>query len=164
MRTRRATSTRLQSTGAAAVVAWDHTSLAVTDIARSLEFYRVAFGYELVSAHRGMTDLIERIAGMRGLTCDLVQLRLPASQHRLELISFRPPAREDRVRPPTGHVAFVVADLDASLEAVERLGAERLGEVTTFPEGRAVYCREPGASVFELFQLAVESGDRAEDS
>jgi catechol 2,3-dioxygenase-like lactoylglutathione lyase family enzyme len=139
--------------GAAAVVAWEHSSLAVAGFDRALDFYRAAFGYELVFEDRGMTDLIERVAGVPGLECDLAQLRLPGSEHILELIAFRAPPAEGSVRPPSGHVAFQVADLDHALAEVLRLGAEQLGEVTAFPEGRSVYCREPAGSVFELSEV-----------
>lgn len=141
------------TSGEAAVVIWEHSSLAVDDLDRALAFYRVAFGYELVFEDRGMTGLIERVAGLPGLECDLAQLRLPGSQHGLELIAFRNPCAVGRERPPTGHVAFQVVDLDRALKVVRELGAEQLGEVTVFPEGRSVYCREPAGSVFELCEV-----------
>jgi catechol 2,3-dioxygenase-like lactoylglutathione lyase family enzyme len=129
---------------------WSHSGLAVLDLDRSVAFYGAAFGFELVFEVRGMTELIERIAGVGGLGCDLAQLRRPGSRHVLELIAFRNPAAEVEARPPVGHVAFEVADVDPALAAVDALGAEQVGEVTRFPEGRSVYCREPGGSVFEL--------------
>jgi len=137
----------------AAVVAWAHSCLAVDDLDRALAFYCEAFGYELVFEDRGMTDLIERVAGIPGLECDLAQLRLAGSEQLLELIAFRNPRDVRGGNPPSGHVAFHVADLDRALEEVERLGAQKLGEVTTFPEGRSVYCREPAGSVFELSEV-----------
>jgi catechol 2,3-dioxygenase-like lactoylglutathione lyase family enzyme len=129
---------------------WSHSSLAVRDLDRAVNFYREAFGFELVFQARGMSDLIERIAGVDGLRCDLAQLRCGRSGHVLELIAFRNPAAAVDARPPVGHVAFEVADVDPALAAVGALGAELVGEVTPFPEGRSVYCREPGGSVFEL--------------
>jgi catechol 2,3-dioxygenase-like lactoylglutathione lyase family enzyme len=133
-------------------VLWEHSSLAVDDLERSIGFYREAFGYDVTFAERGMKRLIEQIAGIRGLECDLAQLRSPASEHVLELIAFRHPTAEivSLGRPPAAHVAFRVTDIFRALGAVEVLGAEPLGEVTAFPDGRSVYCREPGGSVFEL--------------
>lgn len=136
--------------GAAGVFGCDHTSLAVGDLDRAIDFYRSAFGCEVVFEDRGMRDLIERVAGVPGLECDLAQLRLPQSQHLLELIAFRNPQAQWGGGPPSGHVAFLVADIDRALAEVELLGARLLGEVTVFPEGRSVYCREPSGSVFEL--------------
>lgn len=127
-----------------------HSSLAVDDLDRAVAFYREAFGCELVFEDHGMTDLIEDVAGMPGLQCDLGMLSLPGSDQLLELIAFRNPAAAFDSRPPCGHVEFVVAGLDRACVEVERLGAERVGAVTAFPEGRSVYYREPSGSVFEL--------------
>jgi catechol 2,3-dioxygenase-like lactoylglutathione lyase family enzyme len=133
------------------VLAWEHSSLAVLDLDRSVAFYECALGYEVVFTEREMTSMIEQIAGIPGLRCDLAQLRRPGSDHILELIAFRHPGADVASGlPPAGHVAFRVASFDRALAAVEELGATRLGEVTEFPDGRSVYCREPGGSIFEL--------------
>lgn len=130
--------------GAVGVDAWERTCLAVNDLGCALAFYRAAFGYEPVFEARGMRDQIESITGRPGLECDLARLRSPRSDHVLELIEFR------HGPVPAAHVAFTVPDLERALREVERLGAERLGEVTAFVEGRAVYCQEPAGSIFEL--------------
>ncbi len=140
--------------GIAGAVGWEHTCLAVEDIDRAVTFYRSAFGYQPVFEARGMTDLMRGIVGVPELSCDLVQLRAPLSGHVLELIAVRavPPAQRDHgpTRPGTAHVAFAVPDLERALAAVRVLGAEPIGSVTTFPDGRSVYCREPSGSFFEL--------------
>jgi predicted enzyme related to lactoylglutathione lyase len=133
------------------MLTWEHSSLAVLDLDRSVAFYECAFGYDVVFAEHGMSSLIAQIAGIPGLRCDLAQLRRPGSEHILELIAFANPAADVAPElPPAGHVAFRVAVLDRALELVEKLGATRLGQVTEFPDGRSVYCREPGGSIFEL--------------
>jgi catechol 2,3-dioxygenase-like lactoylglutathione lyase family enzyme len=135
-----------------------HVSLAVRDLERSVAFYRAVVGAEPVFEARGMTDLIRATTGLPGIASDLVQLRLPDSDVRLELIAFRdvPPGREDDapVRAGHGHVCFGVAALDAALVDAERHGAERVGEVVDYPDGRSVYLREPGGSVLELEEPA----------
>jgi catechol 2,3-dioxygenase-like lactoylglutathione lyase family enzyme len=138
-----------------AVKVWHHTSLAVSDLERAVDFYRRAFGYEVLYQERGMAEQIARMTGMPGLTCDLAQLRSPVSGHVLELIAFKGAGSGDPqpLRPGAAHVAFYVDDLEAALAKVERLGAVRLGEITQFDEGRSVYCREPAGSFFELEQL-----------
>jgi glyoxylase I family protein len=138
--------------GAAGVVGLTHASLAVADVDLSVPFYCEAFGCEQVFEARGMTDLIQSVAGMPELRCDLAILRVPGSAQLLELIAFRNPGAEVESRPPCGHVEFAVADLERSLAAVERLGARPVGRVTSFPEGPSVYYSEPGGSVFELTQ------------
>jgi catechol 2,3-dioxygenase-like lactoylglutathione lyase family enzyme len=136
--------------GTAGAVACTHSSLAVDDLDRSVAFYRDAFGCEPVFEARDMTDLIQSVAGVDGLHCDLAILRLPGGSHLLELIAFRNPSAPVRSEPPCGHVEFAVTDLVRSIASVEELGATAVGEVTVFPEGPSVYYREPGGSVFEL--------------
>ena len=140
-----------------AVKVWHHTSLAVSDLKRAIDFYRRAFDYEVLFEERGMAEQIARMTGSPGLICDLAQLRSPVSGHVLELIAFKGAAAGDPqpLRPGAAHVAFHVDDLEAALAKVKRLGAVPLGEITQFDEGRSVYCREPAGSFFELEQLKV---------
>lgn len=145
--------------GQAQVTAWDHTSLAVADLDCAIDFYRAAFGYEPVFIERGMSDQIESIVGVVGLRCDLAQLRFPASGHVLELIAFASPDEVEvrgPVRPGQAHVAFTIADLDGAIERIRPLGAEPVGVVTQFEEGRAVYLTEPSGTIFELSESAAD--------
>ncbi|MEQ8965470.1 MAG: VOC family protein [Azospirillaceae bacterium] len=138
---------------------WAHASLAVTDIDVSGDFYRRAFGFETVFEERGMAREIAETVGIAGVTCDLVQLRHPASGVVFELIAFRGAGGEKvPPGPPRGHIALVVADLAAAEAELLRLGAERVGEIVAFDEGPAAYYREPGGSVVELEQLHAPEG------
>lgn len=140
-----------------AVKVWHHTSLAVTDLDMAIAFYRAAFDCQIIFEERGMAGQIAAMTGIAGLTCDLAQLRMPVSDHVLELIAFRgpqvPAADARPLRPAAAHIAFYVDDVDAAVAKVESLGAVRLGAITRFDEGRSVYCRAPGGSFFELEEL-----------
>ncbi len=136
--------------GAAGAVGCTHSSLAVDDIDESVSFYREAFACRLVFEARDMEELIQSVAGLPDLRCDLAILEVPGGAHLLELIAFRNPAAPVRHNPPGGHIEFAVANLERSIVAVEALGATPVGRVTDFPEGPSVYYREPGGSVFEL--------------
>jgi len=134
-----------------------HASLAVKDLEASLRFYVSLFGFECTFRADDLTDEVARLTGQRGLACRLAQMKRPG-EGVVELIEFAP---ADGSRPasgtgtvPTGHLAFAVEDLDDALADVGRAGAEPLGEIVPFPEGRCVYCREPGGSVFEFEELA----------
>jgi len=138
---------------------WHHSSLTVSDIDQSANFFGRAFGFVPNFTVRNMTREIASITGVESLQCDLMQLVAPESDHVLELIAFHhPTVRKEPDTPQPlqigqAHVGFIVEDLDAALIRVEALGACRLGAVTEFSEGRAAYCREPGGSVLELEEL-----------
>jgi len=138
---------------------WAHASLAVTDLDASSGFYRAAFGFETVFEERGMAREIAETVGIDDVTCDLAQLRHPASGLVLELIAFRGAGGETvPPGPPRGHVALVVTDIAAAEAEVLSLGAVRVGEIVAFEEGPAAYYREPGGSVVELEQLHAPEG------
>ena len=144
-----------EASGEAHARAWEHTALAVTNLDRAIAFYHKAFGYEVfLGPERGMSEQIASVAGLPSLECDLAQLRSAISGHVLELLAFRnvPLGSEEHgpTRPGSGHVSFVVDDLETALAAVERLGGSPLGEVTCFPDGRRVYCRDPSGTAIEL--------------
>jgi catechol 2,3-dioxygenase-like lactoylglutathione lyase family enzyme len=134
-----------------------HVGLAVDDLKRSVEFYASSFGARVVLNAPAMRDLIRRTTGLPEVTCDLAQLELVPGATLLELIEFRdvPPGRLDQapVRPGHGHVCLVTADFDDTMARCVGLGAAVIGEVVEYPEGRAVYLREPGGSVLELEEL-----------
>lgn len=137
------------------VLAWHHTSLAVSDIDTGAAFFVAALGFSPEFEVRGMADQIARLTAADGLTCDLVQLVHPASGQRLELIAFHPPggARAGDplpLRPGAAHAAFIVPDLVSARAAIEAHGAEVLGEIVGFDEGPALYARVPGGAFIEL--------------
>lgn len=134
----------------------DHVSLAVADIDRSLAFYGAAFGYELAFIERDMAKEIRSMTGMEHLTCHLAQMARADGGPRLELIEFRHHELAAQPLPLTagcGHVAFSVDDLDDALRQAVSAGAQPLGSITSFPEGRSTYCRAPGGSFFELLEM-----------
>jgi catechol 2,3-dioxygenase-like lactoylglutathione lyase family enzyme len=144
-------------------IAWVHTGLAVRDLDRASAFYQAAFGYELAFREGGISREIAEITGVDGQVCDLAQLRSPHSGHVLELLQFHgfeaseSGLPEAPLRPGQAHLAFTVEDLDEALNHVRSLGAVMVGQIAGFPEGRAVYCREPGGSFFEMEEVGGES-------
>lgn len=135
---------------------WHHTSSVVSHLDEALEFRRRTLGLEVVFVEYGMSTQIQSMLGQGGITCDLAQTRLPVSGHVQEFIAFHdvPPGLDPRlpVRVGQGHVAYVVADLEASVRTLVAQGAEQIGNITDFAEGPAVYCWAPTGEVIELEQ------------
>lgn len=136
-----------------------HSCLTVSDFDAAKRFYAEAFGFEPVWELRD-TSLVEGYVGATGVRADIAQLISPISEHVFELITFHdvPIARRGTspLAPGTGHICFAVADIEAALEILRRLGSEMLGHVTQDEGGggHGCYCREPSGSVFELYQKA----------
>lgn len=135
---------------------WHHTGVAVDDLDAAIGFYRTTLGFEVVFEVRDLDDLIQQLTGVDGLRVDLAQLRSPMSEHVLELLRFSDiPDDIDPVLPVRAgmaHAAYLVEDLDASIAALEEAGGSLYGQITTFAEGRGIYCRTPVDTVVELLE------------
>ncbi|WP_375386140.1 VOC family protein [uncultured Microbacterium sp.] len=134
--------------------AWHHCGLVVEDVDRAVEFYRTTLGFQVEFEVRGMDSPFQRMVGVDGIDCDLVQLRAPLSPVRLELITVRgvPDGLDSRLPVHVGvsHTAFQVEDLDGSVAYVCAAGGRAVGEIVEFAEGRAVYYYTSAGTVLEL--------------
>lgn len=130
-----------------------HFSAVVDDLDRTVAFYGDAFGFVASLPPTDLGDAFARMVGEEGLSARLAQLVHPDRPETLEFVACpgRPGAAADAV--PLAHVAFCVPDLEAALETARAAGAELMGEIVAFAEGRSAYCRAPGGSVFELEEL-----------
>lgn len=134
----------------------DHFSLAVSEIDSSIRFYCDVLGYELLFIERDMAKEIRSMTGLERLSCHLAQMTHQQGGPRLELIEFLDhdlPALSHPLPAGSGHLGVEVENLDSALEDVRAGGANAIGKVTVFPEGRSTYCREPGGSFFELLEM-----------
>lgn len=138
-------------------IKWHHSSLAVSSLDQASRFYQEVFGFKETFRVKDMKKEIASVAGVKNLRCDLAQLEHPQSPHVLELIAFRGDTNLREIPKPiqvgSGHISFVVDDLEGAVETVKKYGAEVLGSVTMFSEGKSIYCREPAGSFIELEEL-----------
>jgi catechol 2,3-dioxygenase-like lactoylglutathione lyase family enzyme len=137
-----------------------HAGLATSDLDASLAFYCGAFGYRATFRDDDLKDMVARLTHSPGLAVRLAQMKRPG-EAAVELLEFTPSALPVGAKPPAcgdgpppmGHLAFAVSDIDQALADLRTAGARPIGEVVMFPEGRCVYCREPGGTVFELEEV-----------
>ena len=144
--------------------AWHHTGLTVRDLSRALDFYRVAFGFEVEFEAMGLTDDVQRTMNVQRIRCDLIMCRTLTSAVRLELLRFTN-VPEDApsdlpLWPGSAHLAYAVEDLDAAIRQLEAAGGRQLGEVVRFPTGRSVYCWAGSRSGVVEFEEVRGAGNR----
>jgi catechol 2,3-dioxygenase-like lactoylglutathione lyase family enzyme len=139
-----------------------HTSFTVSDLDRSIAFYRDVLGLELRATIRRNTGWIAAMTGFEGANLRIAALGEPGGGHLLELIEYVAP-RGAPPRPiPTNdvgaaHVCFEVEDLHAEVERLHAAGAVFVGEVVQVTEppgagGWAAYFRDPDGIPLELHQ------------
>ena len=148
------------------VVSSDHTGITVSNVERSLAFWRDVMGFELSHTAHQKGELAKEITGVEGADIKLAVLRTPGG-HKIELLEYLAPA--DRKRATlracdvgSVHVAMLVEDLDAVLAQIGASGWRAAGKPQTLTKGpnagkRVVYVRDPDGTTIELLQIAKES-------
>ncbi len=144
------------------IISADHTGITVSNLERSLAFWRDVLGFELSHTAHQTGELAREITGVAGAEIKLAVLRAPGG-HKIELLEYvAPPDRKKDVdlRPcdvGSVHVALLVDDLEAVLESIAASGWKAVGKPQTLTSGpntgkRVVYVRDPDGTTIELMQ------------
>jgi catechol 2,3-dioxygenase-like lactoylglutathione lyase family enzyme len=139
-----------------------HTSLTVSDLERSLAFYRDVLGLEVAMQQEKEGGYLAKISGYPDAHVRMAQLELPGGSHRIELFQYLAPPGE---RPPLEprnvgitHVCLVVDDIHEAYERIRRApGVEPYSEPVELDSGAnkggfGLYVRDPDGITLELFQ------------
>ena len=135
-----------------------HIGLCVTDLERSLRFYRDRLGFAFEHDLHVEGEPTDTLLRLRGVVLDAVYLTRDGV--RLELLHFAgppaPPARERSMHERgLTHLSFRVADLDATLAALRAAGDRILDEtIIRFPDfgAAAAFVADPDGQLIELVQ------------
>jgi glyoxylase I family protein len=144
------------------ILAADHTGITVSDIERSLAFWRDGLGFELSHRAHQKGQLAEQITGVAGAEILIAVLKAPG--HKIELLEYRAPAdrrQQNHSRPcdlGAAHIALTVDNLDEILERIAASGWEAAGKPQTLTAGpnagkRVIYVRDPDGTTIEFMQL-----------
>jgi catechol 2,3-dioxygenase-like lactoylglutathione lyase family enzyme len=143
------------------IIAADHTGITVSDVERSLVFWRDVLGFELSHRAHQKGELAEQITGVQGAEILIAVVKAPG--HKIELLEYRAPADRKRVdaRPcdvGSAHIALVVDNLDPVLDRIAASGWKAAGEPQTLTAGpnagkRVIYVRDPDGTTIEFMQL-----------
>ena len=143
------------------VLATNHTSFTVSDLDRSVAFFRDALGFEVTSKAPRNPDIVSRITGIPGTEMLIAYVRGPG--HSLELIQYLGP-KEGRGRVRSlpcdvgfAHVAYDVDDIGAAIEAAADHHVHVIGEVAVIDQGpnaggKVAYLRDPDGVTIEFIQ------------
>jgi catechol 2,3-dioxygenase-like lactoylglutathione lyase family enzyme len=137
-----------------------HTGLTVSDLERSLGFWRDALGMVEAFSQEKQGGYLEAILAEPGAHVLMTHLEFPGGGHRIELFEFvAPEGQHVRPRPRDvgfSHVCVAVDDIEAVLARLLAAGGQALSppiDVDTGANrgGRGVYVRDPDGHVVELF-------------
>lgn len=152
------------------IIGAEHTSYTVRDLESAKIFYCDILGFEIAHARPEITNQYYRdvIGFPDGVTSDLY-LKIPGTDHRLELIQYRHPVgvQQDTTpnNPGSSHIAYIVDDLQAlykRLKAVDSVKIEFISEPVYLDEGPnkggwALYMKDPNGIIIEMFQAPPKS-------
>jgi catechol 2,3-dioxygenase-like lactoylglutathione lyase family enzyme len=141
------------------IKALDHISVTVSDMDRSLAFYRDLLGLKEVERHRLEGETISTMAGKPGVVMDVVRLAAPeTSDILLDLQQYLAP--EGKVSNARlgdvahSHFCFAVTDLDEAYAALSAKGVEFVSRPVQFDLGwgilDVVFLKDPDGFVLEL--------------
>jgi catechol 2,3-dioxygenase-like lactoylglutathione lyase family enzyme len=143
------------------VLAADHTGITVSNLKRSLTFWRDVLGFELSHQAHQKGELAEQITGVPGAEILIAVVKAPG--HKIELLEYRAPAdrKHAELRPCDAgsvHVALTVDNLDAVLETIAASGWKAAGTPQTLATGpnagkRVIYVRDPDGTTIEFMEL-----------
>ena len=142
------------------IISADHTGITVSNLEKSLGFWRDVLGFEFSHTAHQTGELAEEITGIPGAEIKLAVLKAPGG-HKIELLQYLAPDRKlATVRPcDVGfeHVALLVDDLDAVLKNIVDSGWKSAGKPQTLTTGpnagkRVVYVRDQDGTTIELMQ------------
>jgi catechol 2,3-dioxygenase-like lactoylglutathione lyase family enzyme len=139
-----------------------HTSRTVSNLERSLGFYRDLLGLELVADEELAGEGLARVVGVPGARLRVVELKIDEAC-LLELIEYHHPRGAPRLTSASAadvgahHFALAVDDLDAIHERLSSAGIRFTTAPTTIPSGlfagtRTTYCFDPDNLTVELVQ------------
>ena len=145
------------------IISADHTGITVSNLERSLAFWRDVLGFELSHTAHQTGELAKEITGVAGAEIKLAVLKTPGG-HKIELLEYlAPPDRKQIALRPSDvgsvHVALIVNDLDAVLDRIAASGWKAAGKPQTLRTGpnagkRVVYVRDPDGTTIEFMQVA----------
>lgn len=139
-----------------------HTGYTVSDLDRSLVFYRDVLGCEVIATQEKEGGYLAAIVGYPDAHVRMAHLRIPGGEHVLELFQYlAPPGETADVEPRNvgaSHICFVVDDLATVYERLSSSGVTSFVsppvEVDTGINrgGFGLYLRDPDGITVELFQ------------
>jgi glyoxylase I family protein len=144
------------------IIVADHTGITVSNLERSLAFWRDVLGFEFSHTAHQKGELAQEITGVEGAEIKLAVLRAPGG-HKIELLEYLAPADRKRadIRPcdvGSLHVALLVNDLETVLERIAALDWKAAGKPQRLQSGpnagkRVVYVRDPDGTTIEFMEL-----------
>ena len=135
-----------------------HTGIVVTDMARSLEFYRDLLGLTLALDFEERGEYIDTLSNVSGIRLRMVKLRADDGGlvELLHYISHPMSRAKDNKLCEIGptHMAFTVDSIDETYARLSGAGVKFNSTPIVSPDGKAkpTFCQDPDGTYLELVE------------
>ncbi len=136
-----------------------HTGLVVRDLEKSIAFYCGVLGLEVWRREIEEGNYIDNVVGIPNASLEWVKLKAPDGSV-VELLQYHshPDITRVEIAPSNrlgcSHIAFTVADLDATYRAMIAGGFHCNSMPQRSPDGgvKIIYCHDPDGIILELVE------------
>jgi catechol 2,3-dioxygenase-like lactoylglutathione lyase family enzyme len=143
------------------IYGFNHTAFVVSDLDRTIGFFKELLGFELASRAPRDAKAIEGMTGLEGVDIEIAYLR--GFGQWIELIRYKAPFGRGETPPKiyqdgAGHVALDVADIEAAVLASADYGLTSIGDIVTIDQGpnqgrKVVYLQSPDGLSVEFIEV-----------
>src|SRR5215212_337424 len=115
------------------IIGTDHTSYTVSDLTRTLAFYRDLLGFEVVWERAEIVHNYWRaVVGFPDAIARDAMLRVPGSDYQIELIEYKHPRGVPQNltpnNPGSSHVSYLVDDLQSFFARLKEANVQFISE------------------------------------
>lgn len=136
-----------------------HAGIVVSDMERSLKFYRDLLGLKVVKDFIEKGKYIDSILGLSGVQLRMVKL-IADDGSMIELLHYpshpnRPPLKTEIFDLGCSHIAFTVDSIDKEYERLMEKGVTFNCPPYVSPDGYAkvTFCHDPDGTSIELVEV-----------
>jgi len=138
-----------------------HTGYTVSDLDRSVAFYRDLLGCEVIATQEKQGGYLAAIVGYPEAHVRMAHLRVPGGSHVLELFQYlAPPGGAIEAEPRhvgVSHLCFLTDDLPSLYGRLREAGVDFVSPPVAVDTGinaggYGLYLRDPDGILVELFQ------------
>ena len=140
----------------------DHVGFTVSDLDRSLAFYRDLLEMEVLWERVYEEEYVRTLVGYPTLRLRCAYLQIPGSTAKVELLEYQNVPREQvelrRADPGNAHLALAVNDLDGLCRRLKQAGVKFVSEPVVSTAGhyqgaKTVYLHDPDGISVQLVEL-----------
>ena len=136
-----------------------HIGIAVTNMKKSLHFYRDLLGLEIVREMDESGEYIDNMLSLNNVNVKTVKMSANNGVTLIELLEFKSHPKENKQREiydiGASHVAFTVENLNEMYEYLLNLGVKFNAPPQTSPDkfAKIAFCKDPDGTPIELVQI-----------